>query len=180
MISRCLNFRYRIVRDINPDITTPGRYVLGNKGHFQGLLVHSDGTVFMTTTHRMADNVAISPESLLHMQVEAVFRIIPQGCAERLTEGSGGSHLSAGAVSADGSSDTLGGGSCLLPELLNYLPSYYLSFAASLYFGCVLQKHEGTGAKQTSLERVSPGLGSLGTSPGSTSDDGLVPMVGEC
>ena len=79
----------------------------------------------MTTTHRMADNVAISPESLLHMQVEAVFRIVPQGCAERLTEGSAGSHLSAGAVSADGSSDTLGGGSCLLSELLNFLPSYY-------------------------------------------------------
>ena len=134
----------------------------------------------MTTTHRMADNVAISPESLLHMQVEAVFRIVPQGCAERLTEGSGGSHLSAGAVSADGSSDTLGGGSCLLPELQNFLPSYYFCLQHLSTLAACSRSHEGTGAQQTSLERVSPGLGSLGTSPGSTSDAGLVPMVGEC
>ena len=125
MISRYLSFRYGIVRDTKPDLTTPGRYVLGNKGHFQGLVVHSDGTVLMTTNHRTADNVAISPQRLMHMQVEAVFRLVPQGCAERLTEGSGGSHLSAGAASAGDSCDARGGGSCLLPELLNFLPSYY-------------------------------------------------------
>ncbi|CAE7257908.1 unnamed protein product [Symbiodinium microadriaticum] len=117
--------RYTIVRDTKPDLTTPGRYILGNKGHFQGLVVHSDGTVILTTNHRTADNIIITPQRLLDTQMEAVFRLVPRGCGERLTERSGGSHLSAGAASACGSCDARGGGSCLLPELLSFLPSYY-------------------------------------------------------
>ena len=125
MISRYLNFRHTIVCDTKPDLTTPGRYILGNKGHFQGLVVHSDGSVILTTNHRTADNIIITPQRLLDMQMAAVFRLVPHGCAERLTERSCGSHLSAGAVSACGSYDVRGGGSCLLPELLSFLPSYY-------------------------------------------------------
>ena len=67
MISRYLNFRYTIVRDTEPDLTTPGRYILGNKGHFQGLVVHSDGTVILTTNHRTADNIITTPQRLLDM-----------------------------------------------------------------------------------------------------------------
>ena len=128
MISRYLNFRYTIVRDTKPDLTTPGRYILGNKGHFQGLVVHFGGTVILTTNHRTADNIIITPQRLLDMQMEAVLRLVPRGCGERLTgltERSGGSHLSAGAASACGSCNARGGGSCLLPELLSFLPSYY-------------------------------------------------------
>ena len=134
----------------------------------------------MTTNHRTADNVAISPQRLMHMQVEAVFRLVPQGCAERLTEGSGGSHLSAGAASAGDSCDARGGGSCLLPELLNFLPSYYFCLKHLSTLAACSRSMKNTSAKQTSLERVSLGLGSLRTSPGSGSAGGIGPMVGEC
>ncbi|OLQ06313.1 Ras-related protein RABF1 [Symbiodinium microadriaticum] len=44
--------RYTIVRDTEPDLTTPGRYILGNKGHFQGAF---------TETSRFEVNVDTAP-----------------------------------------------------------------------------------------------------------------------
>ena len=136
-------FRHTIDRDTNPNFTKPGRYILGSNGHFRGLVVHSDGTLIITTDHRTANNIVIDRRWLLDMQSEAVFRVAPfsldadsggigsrdlpthsQGCVERLNEGSGGSHLSAGAAVASASLD-LRGGAVLLPELLQLLPSYY-------------------------------------------------------
>ena len=55
----------------------PGRYIFGNKGHFQGVLVHSDGTLILTINHRTAENIVIDQQRLLDMQSEAVFRVTP-------------------------------------------------------------------------------------------------------
>ena len=191
-------FRHTIDRDTNPNFTKPGRYILGSNGHFRGLVVHSDGTLIITTDHRTANNIVIDRRWLLDMQSEAVFRVAPfsldadsggigsrdlpthsQGCVERLNEGSGGSHLSAGAAVASASLD-LRGGAVLLPELLQLSAVLLLLSGVPIDFSSMFEEHETTSAEQKSLERLSSGFGSTRASSRSSSDTGNVQVVGDC
>ena len=99
--------------------------------HFVGLRVECDGSLFFTRTHRPCDNRLISKTELTAMPWEAIFEVSKcDGFAERLTEGSGGSHLSAGIAANSTIMDMVGGSSnhknaAVLPDLLAHLPPFF-------------------------------------------------------
>ncbi|CAE7209382.1 unnamed protein product, partial [Symbiodinium microadriaticum] len=85
-----------------------------------------------TQTHRSTENLLLSAQELRAMPMEAIFNISHyDGSVERLTEGSGGSHLSADTAAYSENLDVAGGatnnrpGPVLFPELLRFLPAYY-------------------------------------------------------
>ena len=100
--------------------------------HFVGLRIECDGSLFLTRTHRPCDNRLMSQTELTAMPWEAIFEVSKSdGFAERLTEGSGGSHLSAGIATNSVLMDIVGGSSNeatapLLPaDILAHLPPFF-------------------------------------------------------
>ena len=114
-----------------------GRYILGMNSHFVGLRIERDGSLFLTSTHRPCDNILISKDELGAMPWEAFFEISKcDGFAERLTEGSGGSHPSAGIALESCVRDIAGGSSSHNNAMNNIMLSTDLLASLPIYFFC--------------------------------------------
>ena len=124
--------RYTIQPKHEIDLCKSGRYILGMDSHFVGLRIECDGSLFLTRTRRPCDNKLMSETELTAMLWETIFEVSKSdGFAERLTEGSGGSHLSAGIAMDSVLMDIVGGSSneatapLLSADILAHLPPFF-------------------------------------------------------